>query len=91
MKKNKSSISKSDSYEKMGNFWDSHDLTDFNNDIKKVDFNVGIKSDKTYCAVDKKISNELQSLANKRGVSPDVLVNLFLQEKLKSLKSKKIS
>ena len=91
MKKNKSQISKADSYEKMGEFCDSHDLTDFNNELEKVNFNVGIKNDKIYCAVDKKISNELQSLANKRGISPDVLVNLFLQEKLKSLKSKKIS
>ena len=91
MKKNKSQISKADSYEKMGEFWDSHDLTDFNNELKKANFNVGIKNDKIYCAVDKKISNELQSLANKRGVAPDVLVNLFLQEKLKSLKLKKMS
>ena len=91
MKKNKSPISKTDSYEEMGEFWDSHDLTDLNNELKKVNFNVGIKNDKIYCAVDKQISDELQSLANKRGVAPDVLVNLFLQEKLKSLKSKKIN
>ena len=89
MKKNKSSISKSSSYEQMGEFWGSHDLTNFN-ETKKTNFDVEIKSDRTYCAVDKKISNELQSLANERGISPDVLVNLFLQEKLKSLKSKKI-
>ena len=91
MKKNKSQISKADSYEKMGEFWDSHDLTDFNNESKKVNFNVGIKNDKIYCVVDRKISDELQSLANKRGIAPDVLVNLFLQEQLKSLKLKKIT
>ena len=89
MKKNKSSISKSNSYEELGKFWDSHDLTGFEDEIKKVSFDVDIKKDRTYCALDKKVSNELQSLANKRGVSPDILVNLFLQEKLKSLKSKK--
>ena len=88
MKKNKSSISKTGSYEKIGDFWSSHDLTDFDNEIKKASFDIEIKSDRTYCVVDKRISNELQLLANKRGVSPDVLVNLFLQEKLKSLKSK---
>lgn len=91
MKKNNSSISKASSYEKMGEFWDSHDLTEFDSETKKVSFSVDIKGDKTYCAVDKKISSELQSLASKRGISPDVLVNLFLQEKLQSLKSKKVS
>ena len=89
MKKIKSSISKSNSYEQMGEFWDSHDLTNYDNQIKKVSFDIEIKRDKTYCALDKKISNELQMLAKKRGVSPDVLVNLLLHEKLRSIKSKK--
>ena len=29
MAKNKSSISQADSYEKMGEFWDTHDFTDY--------------------------------------------------------------
>ena len=84
-KNNRSSVSKSNSYEQMGEFWDSHDLTDFTDKTKKVNFDIEIKSDKTYCALDKKISNKLQVLANKRGVSPNVLANLLLQEKLNSL------
>lgn len=89
MKKNKSSISKSNSYETMGNFWDSHDLTDFVSHTKKVNFNVDIKSEKIYCSLNKNISNELQILANKQGISPDMLVNKILQEKLKTMKSTK--
>lgn len=87
MKKNKSSISKSKSYETIGEFWDSHDLMDFAAQIKKTSFDVDIKKEKFYCSLDKKISNELQILANKKGISPDVLVNEILQEKLKSIKS----
>ena len=89
MKKNKSSISKSKSYEEMGEFWDSHDLTDLTDQTKKINFNVDIKREKIYCSLDKKISNELQILANEQGVSPDVIVNRILQEKLKSIKSPK--
>lgn len=89
MKKDKSSISKSSSYDKMGKFWDSHDLTDLDKQTHKVNFDVEIRSDKTYCALDKKISNQLQFLASERGVSPDVLVNLFLQEKLRLIKPKR--
>ena len=84
-KNNKSSISKSNSYEQMGEFWDSRDLTDFTSKTKKANFDIEIRSDKTYCALDKTISNKLQLLANKRGVSPEVLANLLLQEKLNSL------
>lgn len=89
MKKNKSSISKADSYKDLGQFWNSHDLGDYESKTKKVQFDVDIKSEKIYCPLDKSISNELQVLANKRGISPDVLTNLLLQEKLKSLKFKK--
>ena len=89
MKKNKSSISKSNSYETMGGFWDSHDVTDFAGKTKKADFNIEITKEKIYCSLDKKISNELQILANERGVSPDILVNKILQEKLRSIKPKK--
>lgn len=89
MKKDKSSTSKSNSYENLGQFWDSHDLTDFDKQTHKVNFDIDIKSEKIYCALDKKILSQLQSLADDRGVSPDVLVNLFLQEKLQSFKSKR--
>lgn len=54
MKKNKNSISKSNSYETMGDFWDSHNLTDFAGQIMKVHFDVDIKSEKIYCSLDKK-------------------------------------
>lgn len=89
MKRNNSSISKSKTYEELGDFWDSHDLTNFNSQTNKAHFDVDIKSEKNYCSLNKKISNELQILANKEGISPDLLVNKILQEKLKSIKSKK--
>ena len=84
-KNNKSSVSKSKSYEQMGEFWDSHDLTEFGSKTKKTGFDIEIKKDKIYCALDKSISNKLKMLANKRGIPPDVLANLLLQEKLNSL------
>ena len=36
-----SSISKADTYEKMGEFWDTHDVTDFDHpDVPDVEFEI---------------------------------------------------
>ena len=91
MKKGKSTVSKSTSYESMGSFWDSKDLIDSVYKMKKVDFDVDIATQKTYCALDKSLSNKAQAAAKERGVSPDTLVNLLLSEKLNSSKLRKNS
>jgi hypothetical protein len=72
-----SSISKADTLEKMGEFWDTHDFTDFDTDAPDVEFEIS-------CAVP--IEVDLLSLVEKqahlRGVSVETLVNLWLQQKL---------
>jgi hypothetical protein len=79
MGKNKfSGISKADNFEKMGEFWDTHDFTDFDNpDTPDVKFDIS-------CAVP--IEEELFSLVEKmarlRGVKVETLVNLWLQQKI---------
>jgi len=82
MRRGKSSISKAKSYKEIGEFWDTHDLSDFWDQTKRVKFEVGIESETTYYSLDKKLSEKVQSIANKRGVSPDTLVNLWVQEKI---------
>lgn len=86
MNRGKSSISKASSYEEMGNFWDSHDLSDTWNKTEEVKFDVNIKSERTYYAVDNILSERLHSIAKERGVSADTLVNLWIQEKLQEKK-----
>ena len=82
MKKNKSSISKAASYGEMGEFWDSQDLSDYWSKTKKVKFDVQIESEATYYAVENDLSEKLQTIAKKKGVSSDILVNLWIQQKL---------
>ena len=79
MEENKlSSVSKADTLEKMGEFWDTHDFTDFDDpNAPDIEFDVS-------CAVP--IEEELFSLvetqAKLRGVKVETLVNLWLQQKL---------
>jgi hypothetical protein len=72
-----SSISKADTVEQMGEFWDTHDFTDFDTDAPDVEFKVS-------CAVPIEIDllSSVEKEAHLRGVSVETLVNLWLQQKL---------
>jgi hypothetical protein len=48
MRKPKGSISKAKSYKEIGEFWDTHDLTEFWGQTKKTSFEVDIESEVTY-------------------------------------------
>jgi len=82
MNVNKTSISKARSYQQIGEFWDSHDLNDYWEQSRPADFDVEIRSDAIYWPVETQLSAKLRSAAQRRGVSAETLVNLWLQEKL---------
>ena len=82
MRKVKSSISKVTSMEEIGEYWDNHNLTDHWDETKPAEFEVDIQSEVTYYAVDNELSQKVQAYAKRRGISPDTLLNLWLQEKL---------
>jgi hypothetical protein len=72
-----SSISKADSLEKIGEFWDTHDFTDYDTDAADVEFQIT-------CAVPIELDllASLENQAQLRGVKVETLVNLWLQQKL---------
>jgi hypothetical protein len=85
MGKHKSSLSEATSHKEIGEFWDTHDLSDFWDKTKAASFEVDIEAEVTYYAVDKTLSEKLQAIAQKRGVTADTLINLWVQEKLQKL------
>ncbi|MGH7595810.1 MAG: CopG family antitoxin [bacterium] len=75
---NLSSISKVDTLEKMGEFWDTHDFTDFDDpNAPDVEFKIA-------CAVPIELDllASVEKQARLRGVRVETLVNLWLQQKL---------
>ena len=86
MSKGKNSLSKGKSYKEIGDFWDTHDLSDFWDKTKEAEFEVNIESETIYYALDKGLSEHVQKIAHKRGVSGDTIVNLWVQEKLQEQK-----
>jgi hypothetical protein len=72
-----SSISKADTDEKIGEFWDSHDFTDFDTEVPDVKFEVTCT-----VPIEVELLNEIEKQAHRRGVKVETLVNLWLQQKL---------
>ena len=73
-----SSISQADSLEKMGEFWDTHDFTDFDDPpTPDVEFQIA-------CAVPIELDllSAVEHQARLRGVQVETLINLWLQQKL---------
>ena len=73
-----SSISQADTLEKMGEFWDTHDFTNFDNlETPDVEFQIA-------CAVpiELELLSAIEQQARLRGVQVETLINLWLQQKL---------
>jgi hypothetical protein len=87
MKRNKSTLSQASSYRAIGAFWDTHDLGEFWEKTKPVRMSVSLEPEADYYGVEHELSEKLLKIADKRGVSAQTLVNLWLQEKLSATKS----
>lgn len=82
MAESKSSISEAKSYQEIGEFWDEHDLDESWEKTTEAEFEVDLKSDVFYYAVEKEIASKLHIIAEKHGVTTETLVNLWLKEKI---------
>ena len=82
MAKSKSTISKASTYQEIGDFWDTHDLSDYWDQTKPIEFEVDIQSEAIYYPVEPRLSAQISSIAKQRGVSPETLLNLWVQEKV---------
>jgi len=86
MKKNRSSISKAASYQEMGQYWDQRDLDDIWDQTEAEEFSVSLQSEVNYYPIDSVLSDKIRDLAKRHGVSPQTLLNLWVQERLQEEK-----
>ena len=73
------------SYKELSEFWDSHDLSEYWDQLRPAEFEVDIQSEATYYPLKATLSAKLRSVARKRGISPEVLLNLWVQEKVRKV------
>ena len=80
---NKSSVSKSVSDQKMGEFWDKHDFTEVDDpNAPDVEFHITAA-----IPIEPDLLADIEALAHLRGVKVETLVNLWLKEKVVETKS----
>ncbi len=65
MRRNKSSISKAETYWEIGEFWDENDLADYWEQIELVEFEIEIESQTTYFPVETILSTKLAAAAKR--------------------------
>jgi len=83
MPANKSSVSKANSLKKLGEFWDKHDFTEFDDpNAPDVEFHVSVA-----VPIEPDLLSDIEELAHLRGINVETLVNLWLKEKLIEMKA----
>lgn len=63
-------------------FWDTHDVSDYWDKTKAARFNISMKKEPKYIALEDKIAKKITNIARKQRVSTETLINLWLKEKL---------
>ncbi len=82
MKKNRSSVSKADSYQKIGEFWDTHTLDEYWDQTEEAGFEVDIRSETKYFPIELTLAEKIREIAAQRGVSSETLLNLWVRDKI---------
>jgi len=89
MVESKTPISQASSYAQIGEYWDQHDLSEVEDQTHELEFEVDLQSSVIYFAVDRSLAQKLRSAAKNHGVSPETLLNLWVEERTRSETSSK--
>ena len=63
-------------------FWDTHDIADYWGQTRESHFKVSMKKEPKYIALEESIAKKIFTMAKKKHVSSETLINLWLKERL---------
>ncbi|MDQ2694506.1 MAG: BrnA antitoxin family protein, partial [Pseudomonadota bacterium] len=75
-------------YQEIGEFWDNHDATEFGEQAE-AEFEINIQAQRRYYPIDRQLALKIRQLADERGVSEETLLNLWIQEKINHIETKR--
>ncbi len=82
MSESKTPISGASSYIAIGEYWDNHDLSDHWDQTSPAEFEVDLRSSSIYFPLQRDLAEQLRTAADAQGVSPETLLNLWVQERM---------
>jgi hypothetical protein len=88
---NVSSISKAGSYEEMAEFWDTHSSADYDEATYEVELTFDLAARRTWMGIEPELLAELRQIARERRISTQTLINLWLSQRVASLKAQTIA
>lgn len=77
-----SKLPKIDSIEKLAEFWDTHDLTDFEDELEEVSEPVFVRGRAIPVYLNSRESKAVQQMARAKGVSPEELIRAWVVQLL---------
>jgi hypothetical protein len=89
--KSVSPISKARSLDEMVEFWDTHSLADYDDEIDEVEMTFDPAARRTWIGIEPDLLTELRRIARERRISTQTLVNLWLSERIAQLKTQVIT
>jgi len=72
-------------YEEAAEWFDTHDMADFEDQMKPVDFHFDLRKNRDWVELDREIAKNIRELAKKQKIPTRILVNELLKERLGSL------
>ena len=63
-------------------FWDKHDLADYLDVTKVVDFDANIEKRVFLTALEPELAKKLTDIARRQGITTETLINVWLAEKM---------
>ncbi len=83
----KSKLPKTDSIQKLAEFWDTHDLTDFENELQEVAEPVFVRGSALKVPLESRDIAAVERLARSKGISPEQLVRSWVLQRIARDKS----
>lgn len=73
------------SIEEAAEFWDRHDVSDYEDLTRDADFEVDIQRRTFLAAIEPELAKKVAAVALRQGVSSETLINVWLAEKVTAL------
>ncbi|MCY7377489.1 MAG: BrnA antitoxin family protein [Pyrinomonadaceae bacterium] len=85
---NQKQLPKFDSLDELTNFFDENDMGDYLENMPEADFEVNIKRQTYFVAVDEELADKISEISRREQLPSETIVNSWLREKISSYSEK---